>query len=372
MTLSQMSIQAGLLIAVTLLLRPLCRRMLPKETMLMMWAVVLGRMLIPFSLLSKWSVYPVIRGTLSHGDVPGEQWIQSMEESKITTVWWMVGCFFLAVFALGFVFHYRRISHGIPVEENEAILRWQENHRHFRQIEVLCSNKIKTPVTVGFFRPRILLPSCMDMKDVQLMEHILTHEYCHVVRMDILWKSLTLLAICVHWFNPFSWIMLKYLNRDLEITCDEWVLRQCGMDKEGKRNYAQSLIRMAEHKEGCFPMESRFSRHPLEERIRFIMTARKHNISVILVSFALVLGCTLCFATTAKANTAHDPVLSPFPMEQVTANRSEISPENETEIPDEKVKRTLEAVLDQKFRSEEHRREMLEYFFKTKEKSLKE
>ena len=95
------------------------------------------------------------------------------------------------------------------------------------------------------------------------------HEYVHIQRWDALWKLLFALALCIHWFNPLVWLMFVLANRDLELTCDERVIRHFGAGT--KQNYAHSLIRMAEQRSKFAPLYSGFSKHVAAERIESIM-----------------------------------------------------------------------------------------------------
>ena len=89
-------------------------------------------------------------------------------------------------------------------------------------------------------------------------------------------KLIATLALCIHWFNPVVWAMYIFLNRDIELSCDESVVRQFG--ETSKSNYAKTLISMEEKKSGLIPLHNSFSRNAIEERITAIMKTKKMTI----------------------------------------------------------------------------------------------
>lgn len=101
----------------------------------------------------------------------------------------------------------------------------------------------------------------------------LEHEFVHIKRLDGLTKLILIAALCLHWFNPLVWVMVVLANRDLELSCDEAVVRLFG--EQVKSAYARTLIHMEEIKSGCLPLCSNFSKNAIEERITAIMKIKK-------------------------------------------------------------------------------------------------
>src|SRR5690606_14561979 len=130
---------------------------------------------------------------------------------------------------------------SLPVE-NEFIANWLQEHNLRRPIQIRQSDKITAPLTYGILRPVILLPKSFDWTDKTRLRFILTHEYVHIRRFDALTKWLLAFVLCVHWFNPFVWVVYILANRDLELSCDETVLQIHG--KSLKSAYAMTLIAM--------------------------------------------------------------------------------------------------------------------------------
>ena len=106
---------------------------------------------------------------------------------------------------------------------------------------IYISDKIKTPAVYGIINPKIILPTEYDAKR---LDFILMHEKAHIKRKDNFIRLLALIVVCVHWFNPFAWLLLKMLYSDIELACDETVLSKC--NETERKEYAYTLISTAE------------------------------------------------------------------------------------------------------------------------------
>ena len=115
------------------------------------------------------------------------------------------------------------------------------HHRH-------PAGRISSPLTFGVLRPVILVPKKTDWTDETALRYVLEHEFVHIQRFDVLSKLLLIAAVCVHRFNPLVWVMYVLANRDLELSCDETVLRRFGGDVRAA--YARVLIRMEAARSG--------------------------------------------------------------------------------------------------------------------------
>lgn len=325
MRILQMSIQAGVLVVAIVVIRAIALNKLPKGAFLVLWGVALVRLLVPFSFSSQFSIYTFVddalgRATASMAPTPGTaappvnpaiggaevlgtptQAIgqQAVSIDPVMLVWIIGMVAALTFFAVVYWRNCRELRFALIIRGNGLIDEWRKGHKLLRPLTVLQSDRLTTPITVGFLRPRIILPKAMDMKDEQLLRYVLTHEYYHIRRFDAVWKLLIVFALCVHWFNPLVWVMAILINRDLEITCDEMVVRHFGADT--KRAYAYSLISMAEQRSKLAPLFSGFSKNAAEERITAIMKIQKTSFVGIILALVLVLGATTVFATSALA-----------------------------------------------------------------------
>lgn len=189
-------------------------------------------------------------------------------------------------------------------DQNKAasVLKWLGAHR--RRPCVRQSDRISTPLTYGVLHPVILMPRGTDWEDVRHLQYVLTHEYVHICRYDALTKLLVICALCVHWFNPMVWIMWLLFNRDVEISCDESVVRRMG--ESSRSAYALMLIRMEAARSGvaplCSGLLSKIGKNAMEERITAIMKTKKKSALAVAAAAILVISVTTAFATSAADN----------------------------------------------------------------------
>lgn len=301
MNILQMSVQAGSLVAAIAVLRAAALYRLPKTGFLALWGVVLARMLIPFSVSSGLSIYGLFRGlpaaASTGGPIP-----PGVRTGPLFAALWLGGAAVLAVIFAGLLANSCRvIRYAVPVRDSNLITQWSSERKLYRPLRILHSDRITSPLSAGILRPCIVFPAGMDLDDERLVRYILAHEYIHIRRFDMLWKLLALCAVCVHWFNPLAWVMLALLNRDLELSCDEMVLRQFG--GEARAAYAHSLISMAEYGGSGSILHNYFGRNATEERIISIMKYKKASVLGVVLAAALVIVGASAFATRPQSPT---------------------------------------------------------------------
>lgn len=312
-SLLQMSLSGGCIILATLIIRMLAVQRLPKRLFSALWTVAVLRLLIPFELPSRFSAWGLLRPkaertfaaaqtgaaaerVVQNMPVPGNA-VQTPAPIIGWSAWqwiWLIGM----LFGLGvLVLLYRRgISRFRDAEPAEIpqIHAWLRTHTLRRTVRVLWSERIDAPLTYGLLRPVILLPRALNM-DAPALELILCHEWIHIRRLDALRKLALALTLCVHWFNPLVWAMLVLANRDMELICDEQVLRMGGQ----RRAYALALIQMEVERSASAPLCNYFSRNAIEERITAIMKMKKKSALSAILAAVLVLCTAAAFATTA-------------------------------------------------------------------------
>ena len=292
MNLLQMSVSGAVLILSVVLIRLAALRAVPKRTFLILWALVLVRLLVPFppilplpSLLPEGLLAPATAAPAaqtappspakaaqreqaprpaytpapaqtaapapqaSHAPVPNAPTVTAMPHGAVTgeplrtepggalsprmasvgraaLIVWLLGmCIAAAVFAILYIMSYRRFRRALLLE-GPAAEAWLKAHPTKRKLSLRTLAGLSSPLTYGILRPVILLPKDMDLRG-EGAAYALEHEYVHTRRLDALWKLLLALTVCVHWFNPFVWLMWFLANRDLELSCDEEVLRPC-------------------------------------------------------------------------------------------------------------------------------------------------
>lgn len=316
-----MSFLGTVIILLIVVLRAVLINRLPKKTFLILWWIALIRLLVPFSIKSVTSIYSLLQSIYSdinpvrtaqtttflpiHGNMPetanelSEVMLQRTETISILSVIWLAGlllCF--GFFAVSYIKCYREFRFSLPVE-NDILEAWKEKHPLKRSLSIRQTETIAAPLSYGVIRPVILMPKNTEWKNIYQLRYVLEHEYVHIRRLDMLTKLIMIAAVCIHWFNPLVWVMYILFNRDLELSCDETVVRRFGMDI--KSVYATALISMEEKKSGLTPLCNSFSKNAIEERIRAIMKIKKTSKFAVIISAVLVICVTGGFATSASS-----------------------------------------------------------------------
>lgn len=323
MSLLQMSFSGAVMILVIILLRSLTINKFPKNVFRLLWEIVILRLLIPFSIPSIFSAYslmgrstpvknvidktPVGNMIPQTAEVPVKiteevnQVIQS-EASQISlwTVVWVIGMLLCAGYFLIAYLRCRKEFQTSLSVKNEIAKKWLREHSLSRRIKTRQSDRISAPLTYGIWQPVILMPKDTDWENRQQLQYVLMHEYIHIRHFDIVFKLAATLALCVHWFNPLVWALYILYNRDIELACDECVVRQFGSGS--KSAYARTLIILEESKSGLTPLCNNFSKNAIEERITAIMKLKKWTIGLVVISAAVIISIVVLFATSAKSD----------------------------------------------------------------------
>ena len=290
----QMSLWAAVLTALICAVRTAFGHRLPKRTFRVLWTVVILRMLVPFSLpvmkinigmavpsaadtavVQDNIVYTYIDGEFTQADTAG--CIMPITEYKVTEkagrslsvtdIWFLTAAAVFAVFAAVHIRFRLKVRDAVPAEINfEAGLK--------RRVRVKVSDRIDSPLTYGIFRPVILLPKNIYECDEKTAGYILSHELIHIKRFDVLYKLFMVLAVSLHWFNPFAWLMLVFAGRDIELSCDEEVVLSKNGSGSKREEYALTLIEM-EEKRSFGVLLSGFGGSSVKERIKSVMMLKK-------------------------------------------------------------------------------------------------
>ena len=203
-----------------------------------------------------------------------------------------------AVFAVLYVRGIRRFAESLPVSHPFA-RRWLQAHRLRRPLAIRELDCIDSPMTYGIVKPVILVPKGFNWDDSVRATLVLEHEFVHIARFDMVSKMLLTAAVCLHWFNPLVWVMYILANRDIELACDERVVRRLTM--KGKVAYAQAMIDLLEDRAALIPATSAFARNAIEERMVAIASRQAPTMLAIVFSAALVVVVPAAFGTTAES-----------------------------------------------------------------------
>ena len=321
MNLIQMSFSGTIMILAIIAVRALTVNRLPKKIFVFLWAAVLLRLLIPFSIPSVLSAYTLVErnesiqaplantlvdnmiprvseGQIDVNAIPTQELQSNVSGLSIWQVVWVSGVVLCAAFFIvSYLRCYFEFRTSLPVRSEFAV-KWLEEHPLKRFVQIRQSDRISAPLTYGILKPVILMPKRTDWESRQQLQYVLMHEYVHIRHFDMVWKLIAAAALCVHWFNPAVWAMYVLFNRDIELSCDESVVRQFG--DTSKVSYAKALITMEEKKRGLPSLSNTFSKNAIEKRITAIMKTRKRTVWAVMIGAALLVAVVVFFATSAE------------------------------------------------------------------------
>lgn len=329
MSLLQMSFYGAILIIAIVFIRAVALHRLPKKVFVILWGIALLRLLVPFSIPSKLSLYSLLPVRLSVQNLIPQSGFDTVLTPEPTplpspdihdtaipvagltdgahwflplwTIFWLLGFLFVFVFfVISYFRFHREFATSLPIKE-EAILSWKNCHPLKWEYEIRQSDKISAPLTYGIFHPVILLPKSINLEEEKQLHYVLLHEYTHIRHLDTLTKLLIILTVCLHWFNPAVWVMYFLFNRDIEFFCDECVLSE--EEEDTRSSYANTLIHLEEQHSFSMPLCNHFSRTALEERIVSIMKSKKTTFGMILAGGFIVIA--LCITLLTTADTAY-------------------------------------------------------------------
>lgn len=305
-----MSITASWLIFAVLILRFLLRKA-PKWISCLLWGLVAIRLIFPFSIESVFSLIPntepisnrIISGSFSQTGTEIMPVTLSVTESAeleehpldavsapsnqgnrlfhLLGIIWLTGTCLLILYSV--ISYYRLLwctDISIPIRDN-----------------VLKCDTIDTPFILGLFRPRIYLPS--GMEDTQ-MEYVIAHERAHIRRLDHWWKPLGFLILSVYWFRPLCWISYILFCRDIELACDEQVIKS--MDLKSKKSYAEALLSCSIKQRLITACPLAFGEIGVKERIRSVLNYKRPAFWIIWISVLACIVVSVCFLTNPSSN----------------------------------------------------------------------
>lgn len=314
------SINAVWLILAVMLLRVILRRA-PKRFICYLWAIVGIRLICPFNFSTVLSLIPsgetipydialqkhpqiesgitVIDETIN--PIMGEVLAPNIGDSAnplqilipIAEIIWVTGVIVLLAYALiSYIRLKRTITASVALEDR-----------------IMSCDGISVPFILGVLDPRICIPSAADKSELDM---VIRHEKAHLKRYDHLWKPLGFLILAVHWFNPLCWIAYILLCKDIELACDERVIRD--MTREDIAAYSQALLDYNRPEKKILLCPVAFAEVGVKERIKNALNYRKPSFWIILVSIILCIAVAVFFTT------------DPFPYSNILGmERSDIS-----------------------------------------------
>ena len=301
-----MSISASWLVAAVLILRLVLKKA-PKWVNVLLWGIVAVRLICPFSFESALSLIPsaetfpekIISGPsfdVQTGITPidnrindylGDRYFEGVtvptnngnNVMTILTIVWIIGILLLVAYTV--------ISYWRLHREIDTAVRYKDN--------IFQSENVSSPFVLGLIKPRIYLPFKLDGQD---MEHVVAHEQAHIRRKDHWWKPLGFLLLTIHWFNPLMWLAYVLLCRDIELACDEKVIKR--LSNEQRADYTQALVACSVNRRMIAACPLAFGEVGVKDRVKSVMNYKKPAFWVIIIAVIVCVGVAVCFLTNPK------------------------------------------------------------------------
>ncbi|MGN0336112.1 MAG: M56 family metallopeptidase [Lachnospiraceae bacterium] len=320
-----MSISASWLVMAVLILRLVLKKA-PKWINVLLWGIVAVRLICPFSFESALSLIPsaetfpekVISGPsfdVQTGITPvdnrindylGDRYFEGVTVPAnygnsimtILTIVWTIGILLLVAYTV--------ISYWRLHREIDTAVRYKDN--------IFQSENVSSPFVLGLIKPRIYLPFNMNGQD---LEHVVAHEQAHIRRKDHWWKPLGFLLLTIHWFNPFMWLSYVLLCRDIELACDEKVIRELG--NEQRADYTQALVACSVNRRTIAACPLAFGEVGVKERVKSVMNYKKPAFWIVILAVVSCVGVAVCFLTNPITVDDHfgAAIYEPTPIGQI-------------------------------------------------------
>ena len=323
-----MSISAGWIVLAVLLLRILLKKA-PKWITVLLWGIVGLRLIMPFSLESIFSLIPssetispeimmdkspeintgipIINNTINPV-ISGSFSPEPMMSANPLQIWipilsliWIVGILILLAYtAISYWRVCRKIGTAVLLRDN-----------------IYQSETVISPFVLGIISPKIYLPFNMNEQDI---EHVIAHEQAHIKRKDHLWKPLGFLLLTVHWFNPVMWLGYVMLCRDIELACDEKVIKE--FDNVQKADYSQALLTCSVNRRIIAACPLAFGEVGVKDRVKSVLNYKKPAFWIIAVAIVASVVVAICFLTNPVVLNNNETLLEVLNNERGFINKS--------------------------------------------------
>jgi len=309
-----MSISASWLVLAVLLLRLVLKKA-PKWVSVLLWGFVAVRLICPFSIESMLSlipsaetvspeimmdwtpeistgigsvdtvINPIITQTFAPNPATSANPLQIL--IPVAGILWLTGIVAMLLYtAVSYFLLRRRVATAVLLRNN-----------------IYQSENVDSPFVLGIIKPKIYLPFQMDGKN---LEHVIAHEESHIRRKDHWWKPFGFVLLALHWFNPLMWLGYILLCRDIELACDEKVIKE--MDNENRADYTQALVACSVNRRRIAACPLAFGEVGVKERVKSVMNYKKPAFWIIIAAVVTCVAVAVCFLTNPKKE--NDPNLA--------------------------------------------------------------
>lgn len=300
-----MNLTITLVVPCIVLARKLFLYYVPGRTWLFLWKILIFQLLCPFTLKIQFTDVNITKNAVEFLQLQNQirqsctNIFFSPVEEILKIIWLLCGLIIAGFFIGSHRFNTKTYRMALPVQ-GEYFQQWKQTHCLKRKMEIRKSDRIMIPLTYGIVKPVIILPAYKNITEENL-EAVLDHEFMHIKHFDVLLKWILVLLCSFYWYNPLIWVMYIFANRDIELSCDEALLKQ--HSPEYKKRYLLALIDLEEKisKPGVFC--SSFCKHPTEERIKVMLKRDKTTLRTRILAF-FITSMLLLLSTGMTASAA--------------------------------------------------------------------
>lgn len=301
-----MSVSACWLIMAAVIIRLVLKKA-PKAFRFILWALIAVKLICPFSFESIYSIVPskeIMDTQIMYSDSPQIQSgitavdniinpvieknlapkvydsVNPMQTViRIAAIIWICGVVIMAAYAL--------ISY-IRLRKKTSVFFWIDKN-------VRICDEISQPFILGIFKPVIYLPSSLNTMQI---EYILAHERAHIKRRDYIWKPLGFMLLAIYWFNPLIWLAYILLCRDIELACDERVIKDMGV--QDRKEYSGVLLACSIKRRTIMACPLAFGEVGVKERVKSVLNYRKPAFWLIIMCVAACIAVSVFLFTAPR------------------------------------------------------------------------
>ena len=281
----KLSVDASFLIVAVILARLLLRKS-SKVFRKILWVLVGLRLTVPYSFESVLSLVPQTTDVISSEALAGGYVtsapiqtvaMESFDFLQVLPAVWVIVALGMIIYGLiSFIMLKRRISDAVRLKDN-----------------IYQSEKVDSPFVCGFIKPRIYIPYNLDKNTYNC---VVKHEKTHIKYFDHILKAFGFVLLCVHWFNPLVWVGYLLFCKDIELLCDEIVVKD--MTEENRKKYALALCNIGVEKVKISACPVAFGEVGIKERVKNTVNFKKVKLAFLIISAVACVAVAVCFMTT--------------------------------------------------------------------------
>ena len=294
------SIKSLFLLAIIFLVRPILNKKAFRSASLILWILLLIYLISPYEL------------EIGIENVKGNSILLAITNfldsflgwliNKIGSIFFklnrLIGSILIFTYLGRKIYKFNKVMKVSTLTQNTLCKKKIKEFGLKRKVEIYINNNLKTPLTFGILRPRIILQDHI-LADEKLLDHVLIHELMHIRKFHILLNHLANIIACIYWYNPLLWLSLKYIDQDIEINCDKLVVQQLGDTIKNRKEYCMSMLKLLEIKSNTNNFVLNLN---LNKERMLIMKKWKKTLAGLMVFMFAFTFCLPVFANVADLN----------------------------------------------------------------------